>query len=354
MKGTDKPNINPQPHLGRPKEVYKPEQEMGGYLSLAKVITVHHKRNTVDVQIIKTKDLITSSATNEGKFGAKILVSTAHFNKINNTGSGVVEPIQEGQLVILAFLDGLKNEPIILGSVHDTWITTNNILTDIYPLHPDDTMYDKREALKYKRVYPSQGFYTVDGLGGVEYSLPSKTFLKIDTEYYSNITDDHLGTDHKDLEEKDPFHNLDTRSAKTVEEMNPVSLLFVHRSNFEDSLTTWSKVFIGVDGEIRVTRDNRDDKLSYIELSSKGNFKVRRQLDSPNREQGNNYSEISIDDSDGNIVLERCVDGETSKVTIDGSGNLQLKHKSGSTITFDSAGNISVSCTTFTVNGRTI
>lgn len=343
MKGTERPNVQFQPHLGRPVEVYKPEEDMGGYLALAKVTTVHNKRNTVDVQIIKSKDLISSSASNEGKFDAKILVSTAHFNKVTNTGSGVVEPFQEGQLVILAFLDGLKNEPIILGSVHDTWSPTNNILTDRYPLYPNNTVYDKREAFKYLRVYPSQAYYSVDGMGGIEYSLPSKSFLKIDTEYYSDINDNHLGTDHKDLDEKDPYHNYDTRCGKSVEEMTAVNMLLVHRTAFNDDITTWTKLFLGVGGEVRITRDNRDDKLSYIELSPEGNFKVRRQLDSPMRGEGENNSEINLS-SNGSITLEHSIGTKKSSISIDDTNNILLEHESGSYIKLNENGDIVINC----------
>src|SRR6185312_3211035 len=127
------PNINLQPFLGRYRENYKPQNEMGGYLTLAKVIKIHHKNSTVDLQIVKTNDSISSNESNEGRFGARILTASAHFNRETLASSGVIEPMQEGQLVILAFLDGFKNELIVLGSLHDIWEVHNNILTKQYP-----------------------------------------------------------------------------------------------------------------------------------------------------------------------------------------------------------------------------
>lgn len=345
MRGTERPNVQLQPHLGKLQEVYKPEEQMGGYLSLAKVITVHQKRNTVDVQIIKSNDIIGSSIQNEGKFGAKVLVSTAHFSNTTNTSSGVIEPIQEGQLVVLAFLDSLKNEPIIIGSFHNTWTPNNNILTNNYPLYPDKTTYDRREANKYLRVFPAQGYYRVDGMGGVEYSLPSKTFIKVDTEYYSSISDKHLSTDHKDLEEKDIFHNYSTKSGRMVETQSPVRMLLVHRTSYDDNTTTWTKGFIDTDGRFRLTRDNRDDNLTYTEMTPEGKYILRRQLDSPIHGEGQKYSQIELDDVTGSITILRKDGVNESMVQIDGDNNIYLKHDCGSYIKLDSNGDIIINAT---------
>jgi hypothetical protein len=326
-------DIRPQPHLGRIEDNYKPHENMGGTLAIGKVLKVHHKHGTIDLQIIKSNDVISADPTTEGKFGARLLTSTAHYDGVLMASSGVVEPMQEGQLVLLAFLDGLKNQPVILGSFHQTWETENNVLPDIYPLKPDESLWDKREAVKYLRVHPSQFYQRIDSIGAMEMSHPSKTFLQVDPDLYGEISDAHDSYDHVDLNEKDPFTG-GTRSAREEESAFPVKVLFVHRSSYDDDITTWTKFFTDSSGMFRITRDNNDETLSYFQISEQGAFTFRRQLDSTEHDSGTNYSEISLDET-GSMKLERVIDGKSSYIGVDESGRIVLSHLSGKSMVID-------------------
>jgi hypothetical protein len=336
-KNSNTPNIRLQPHLGRVQDNYKKNNDMGGVLTLAKVLKVHHKQGTLDLQTIRTNDVISSDSSNEGKFGARVLTSTAYYDNVLMASSGVLEPIQEGQLVLLAFMDGYKNSPIVLGSFHNTWDTDQNILTEAYPLQPDNGVWDRREAVKYLRVHPSQWYMRVDGIGAMEMSHPSKTFLQLDPDIYGDgINDTHGGYDHKDLHEKDPQFGT-TRVGRTQESTNPVNMLFIHRTSADDTLTTWTKFFINAQGMFRVTRDNNDGMLSYIQMEDAGSMKIRRQIDSPVHEDGNNYSEISLAET-GGVSIARTIDGQTSSVSVDDNGDILLQHSSGKYLRIDSTG----------------
>ena len=327
-----------QPHLGRVKNNYKPHLDFN-MIAVAKIIKVHHKHGTVDLQLIKSNNVISSDPSNEGKYGARILTTTAHYDPVLMSSSGVVEPIQEGQLVLVAFIDGLKNQPVILGSFHQTWESEQNILPNIYPLNPNNSMWEKREALKYLRVHPSQFYQRVDGIGAMEMSHPSKTFLQIDPDLYGEISDSHKGYDHINLNERDPYTGQ-SRSARTEESSYPVNVLFIHRSNFDDSMTTWTKFFINSSGMFRLTRDNNDGTLSYLQISENGEMILRRQTDSPNHGEGENYSEMSIG-QDGTIAMSRVVDGKSSSIAVDGYGDIILSHKDGSYVKLTPDGMVS-------------
>lgn len=291
---TTTPPIVTQPFLGGIHETKKFDDVMG-YLALAKVTSVHHKYNTVDVQVIKTKEVITSIPSNEGKLGARVCVPSAHFNARNNTFSGVVEPMQEGQLVILAFLDGTRTQPIILGSLHDTWTMDNNILPTRYPLTPMTSEVDYEEALKYLRVFPSQSYIKVNGVGGVEYSHPSTSFMKIDSgaelPESAPMGDGREDFDHDDLSETDPYNGGKTLSGNSEHELLPVHMLFTHRSHYERELSKWLKFYISNLGMFRITRDNNEDNLSYIEISEDGDVTQRIQLDSHTHDSGDDFLE---------------------------------------------------------------
>lgn len=325
-----------QPHLGKPVENYKPHESMGGYMALAKITKIHHKHGTVDIQLIKNSNRISSSADNEGKYGAKVGTSTAHFNGITMSSSGVVEPLQEGQWVVVGYLDNLKNEPVILCSFHNTWELTNNILPSKYPLNPQESLGDTREALKYLRVFPCQSYVKVDGVGCLEYSHPSGTFLAIEPDIdESNLTDDHDGFSHKDLSEKDPVTGQ-TRSANTEESLLPVNILLSQKC----SNNVFIKAFLNKFGGIRTTRDANDGMLTYYSIGLDGEFVIRRQLDSSHHEQGSNYSKIEVSPK-GGINVSR-VNGETTQFDISESGRATMSRGSSS-VTISESGDISVS-----------
>ncbi|AYP68592.1 hypothetical protein EalM132_00080 [Exiguobacterium phage vB_EalM-132] len=316
-----------QPHLGKPQERYKPGDDSNSLL-LAKVTKVHHKHGTVDLQIIKSNSTINSDASTEGRFGARVATATAHYNPETLSTSGTIEPIQEGQLVMVAFLDGLLSQPVIIGSFHQTWESENNILPDIYPLVVEDSIYDLREATKYLKVHPSQFYERVDGIGAKEVSHPSKTFMQIDPDLYDEISDGHKAYDHDNLHERDPLTGS-SRSARDENSAFPVKILYVHRSSFMDDDTTWTKFFVDSTGTFRLTRDNNDGALTFMEVEEKGGFKIRRQEDSPNHDDGATYSEFSMD-VDGDISLMKSIEGKQSGLTINGrTGDITLQHKDG-------------------------
>jgi len=315
MAGED---IVVQSSLGRVGQNYKNTKDMKGKNYLAKVTKVHHKSNTIEVVLIKSMSKLTSAIENEGNLGVRMMVPSGHFDAIKQTSSGVVEPMQVDQLVVIGFLDNTGTSPVMLGCFHDTTYYKNNILTEKYPLDIDNNFEDLREGLKYLRVTPSQMYHRIDGIGGIEVSLPSTTFLKIDIDTEDVITDEHSGFDHEDLKEKDPYRQYTTRKGVTEEAQLPVSMLFVHRSSFYKEFTTWTKMFLNREGTLRLSRDNNDDTLTFWELGEEGGFTHRRQLDSSylpgsNIDDSKNYGELRID-KDANYHLER-IDEESKRQT---------------------------------------
>jgi len=321
-----------QPGLGKVSDA---SSEMN-QLAIAKVTKVHHKHNTVDLQIIKTNSTISSDAASEGKFGARVLTTSAHFDGKLMSSSGVVEPMQEGQLVLLAFVDGQKAQPVILGSFHQTWESEQNVLQSSYPLNADEELWDKREALKYLRVLPSQFYQRIDGIGALEMSHPSKTFLQVDPDLYDEINDSHKGHDHINLHERSPMTG-EGISANSEEGMYAVNILLVHRSSFDDDATTWTKLFVNNHGMLRLTRDNNDGTLSYYQMSEDGTLTLRRQVDSPNHGEGENYSEITMG-TEGAISLNRVIGNTSSSISIDEAGDIVLSHKDGAYATLTADG----------------
>jgi len=330
-----------QSSLGKMEQENRKDVNMGGYTALGRVIKVHHKHNTADVKLIRFNDVLMGSTENEGRYACKILVNSAVYNQKLDKSSGVVEPMVVGQLVIVAFIDNMKTQPIIIGSMH-RMDAPENMLTTRYPVDESDV----REAHKYLRVFPSQDYLKVDGMGNMEIATHSKTFF-VFTE--DGADDAHMSFDFENLTEKDKK----TKKTITMEDFlyrNPKDFLMVFRDNWEDDLTTWTKLFVRKDGLLRVTRDKRDGKLTYMSLDVDGQLKLRRQLDSHEHESGSSYSEVGVD-VDGTAYLKSSgTSGETS-VKVDTGGRVTIKN-SKVTITISADGTTKIDTENCIINSK--
>src|SRR5690606_30561939 len=114
----------------------------------------------------------------------------------------------------------------------------------------------------------------------------------------------------------------------------PPKLLYVHRTSFDNDETTWTKVYFDDQGMFRLTRDNRDDKLSFFEISSEGTIKLRRQNDDPNHNQGQDFSEILFEEN-GDAVIKRNFGKDFIELRVTKDG-LKITHSTGSTFSIGS------------------
>lgn len=336
-----------QSNLGNVISVSRKDINMKGILVLAKVIKVYHKNNTVDVKLIRSNNIIKSSDKNEGRFACRVLCCNAGYDKKNQMSWGVIEPLSKGQLVIVSFLDGYKSEPIIIGSMHYV-NNSNNILTSKFPIKADMDIYDFRENTKYLRVFPLQDYFRLDGYGDLEFSLHCKSFIS----WSQGVTDKSSklnGTDFKDLKEKNVLTGKTLSIPTTYRNpymgvfddfIIPKDFLIVFRDNFDDALTTWTKIYANMSdpeekGLIRVSREPNDGTLSYVQMDKAGQITVRRQLDSIEFNEGQNFAELTIG-SNGTITVKRGqstfqisdteIKIDSKKVTINGIDFSNHKH----------------------------
>lgn len=307
-----------QASLGKSQDEPRRDVNMGGFMSIARVIKVHHKNNTVDLMGLRGSNPIAGSSDNEGRYAARLLTSNAKHDDDTKKSWGVVEPIQEGELVLVGFVDGYKQQPIVFGSLHRMDEEVMNMLNPEYPI----LKTNQREYAQYIRVFPRQDYIRVDGLGNVEWAHHQKTFLKMDTE---TLDDSRYGTDYHNLYMKDKVTG-DTINYNESGVDSPIDLLFVQRDNWDNSQTKWTKVYLKKNGMFRFTRDNRENNLFYIEVSPEGAFKARRQLDSFVHASGSNFTEIKTT-KDGEVELNRTNGGNVSKVNLAVNGTVTISAK---------------------------
>ena len=315
-----------QSTLGRiTQDNYRPDMNMSGYLAVGRVLKVHHKSNTADVVLVNTNDTITSSGSQEGKFAARILQNFANYDPKRGKAWGSITPMAVGSLVLVGYLDNMKSKPIILGQFPRPEVGENTLPTT-YPLDEKSAGYTRREALKTVEVYPSLAYKKIDGESNVEFAHASKTFFamyntNMDVDNY--LDDNHLGFDHQNLTETDNTTG-EVITSDVPEAQAPTKILFVHRSAFDDQNTTWTKFFVAASGLLRITRDNNDGKLSFMEIAEDGTMSFTRQLDNPNHHQSVDYSQF-MQDASGNTLLQRVQGDTTTQVGVTSYGSALMQ-----------------------------
>lgn len=304
-----------------------------GYLAFGKVLKVHAKRYTADVQLYGSSDTIMSSTSNEGVHSCRIGVGNAGVDGYFKKPYGEIVPIQKGSIVLIGFIRNTTKKPVILRVFHN--ITEemgernyNNILTSAYPVDSEEDLF------RYTNISRIQDFVTMDGIGNFEVASHTKSFF--------------VGINKKEIDEENfDYEDLSIRNPDgtvvKVDEVNskPMKFLAVFRDKFLDGASNSLRVIIdSARTAFRLAKlQKSENKLSMFEIDQNGAIKLRRQLDTKSwQEDSKNYTEICIT-SDGNIEITLHGSKETSlKVT--GAG-LNIDTKDSVSVTAESDINLS-------------
>ena len=314
-----------------------------GFLAFGKILKIHHKRNTADVRMFNSNDIIVSSASQEGIHSCRIGVSIAGIDEEFQKPYGQIVPLQKGMIVLVAFLRNTSQKPVIISVFHNITedigeINYNNILTSTYPLE------NPIEMFRYTSISRIQDFITIDGIGNLEVASHSKSFL-VSTN--KNIDEDTY--DYEDLSIKDKS----TQKTISVPEnkSSPHKLLAVFRDSYQDDQTNWLRIFIdALKTSFRITKIKKSSNtLSKFEVDSEGSIVMRRQTDSYQNNSGSSYAEIKVQPT-GDIIIQSTVGAKTMiKIT---SSGLEIETKGTSKISSDV--DINITSPTIQVQSSTI
>lgn len=286
--------IRSQSMLGNSVVETRKDQNMGGTLLFGKVVKVYHKNHSADVEIMNNQfgKLLTSDK-NEGKYACKILENYAGFDSNLNVAYGNITPIQVGDCVVVGFINNYKSQPVILGCLHST-DNSKSILPSEYPLNEGEELDRKLSVTKL------QDYFTINGNGDWEIAHHSNAFVHAS----SNTDIDAENFDWEDLQLGSKIRNSSTAK--------PLSIIAGIKT-FVGSL----KLFIqGTSGLLRLFRTS-ENTLSLIESDKDGNFRLRLQSDSAKIDDGNTYSELSMNISTGDIRIIQKTAEDQNEVLID-------------------------------------
>lgn len=285
-----------QSQLGKEaKRMYKEGQNVVR-LSLARVAKVNYKYNTVDVVTTLHKNSTTKNPTDNGRYSARLPVSFGGRTPEGKPyGSNTLVTV--GSLVLLGFLEGSKDAPIVLNIYGDADNQSQLTRTTFNSADESDESI-QRELWQLFTLYPSMTYQNTDGNGNKEVTFSGKSFLYItDTDAENDYVQD-TGFDYIDLP------NSRYANGELIEPKSPNSptLLYVHQGIYDKHRVT---IFLKADGTMRVGSRHLDGKgITFQEMRTDGSYSIVQQKDTPDPEMESEvFSKFEIR-ANGEVVLQ--------------------------------------------------
>ena len=277
------------------KRRYKEEHNLVR-LSLARVVKVNYKYNTVDVVTTRHKNPLVKNPTDNGKFSARLPVSFGGRTPDGKVyGSSTLVTV--GSLVLIGYIEGNKESPIVLNIYGDT--DNQSMLTRTELTGADETEEAiQRELWQLFTLYPSMTYKNIDGRGNQEITFSGKTFMYVtETDpdgYY--ITDEGFDYDHLPSSRYANGELIEPKSP------NAPTVLYVHQGVYDNHRVTF---FIKPDGTVRVgSRHKNGEGVTFQELKTDGSFSIVQKGDTTNPEgESTKFSQFQLTE-EGSLLLQ--------------------------------------------------
>jgi hypothetical protein len=285
-----------QSQLGKQmKRKYKEGQNISR-LSLARVTKVNYKYNTVDVETTRYKNSFAKNPSDEGKFSAKLPIAFGGQTPDGNA-YGSTTLVTVGSLVLIGFMEGSKDHPIVLNIYGETNNQSQLTRTTFSSADESDEAV-QRELWQLFNLYPSMTYSNIDGRGNKEVTFSGKTFMYItDTDPNNDYIND-AEFDY-DLLPSSRYANGDLIEPKSS---TAPTLLYVHQGVYDDHRVT---LFIKGDGTLRVgSRHVNGEGVTYYEMKPDGGIEIAQKADTSNpEEESKDFSSMGITNT-GNVYLK--------------------------------------------------
>jgi hypothetical protein len=285
-----------QSQLGKEVERRYKEGQNIVRMSMARVVKVNYKYNTVDVVTTLHKNSTVKNPSDNGKFSARLPISfggTTPDGKVY--GSNTLVTV--GSLVLIGFMEGSKDHPIVLNIYGET--NNQSQLTRTTFSSADESDEDiQRELWQLFTLYPSMTYRNTDGHGNQEMTFSGKSFMYItdtdpDNDYVNDAEFDY------DLLPSSRYANGELIEPKSAQ--SP-TLLYVHQGVYDKHRVTF---FIKSDGTVRLgSRHTEGVGVTFMEMTTDGAFQIVQKAGSTNPEESvEKFSKMGIEPN-GTVVLK--------------------------------------------------
>ena len=264
-------------------------------LTLAKVIKVYYEYQTVELKTLYGNTNLGLGNGTNGQFSAPFPKSYTAYTPENEV-YGETPTIVPGQLVLVGFIGGNHNNPIVINTYGINEL--NKQLTRT-PLISGDMRNDRNYKLNSAsfKVHPSLNYEYHDGEGNISKSWNGNTFLSItsDDTNLDTATDIGLGTLFTDLSTS---YYTDGSLIESRIKRSP-TMLFKHQGfydmfgNPDNHITMF---YLDSDGTYRRSIVNETESFRQTLVQDHmGTYRVRTDYNSLDLDQGTEFIEFGID-----------------------------------------------------------
>ena len=256
-----------QSSLGNVKYLLRGDLDNNGKIALATVKGTNNRKQTVDVVLFN--DYFLGEVDDERTISCKRLETFAGFEREAGLSHGSVTPLQDGELVLVAFVDSMKYRPVIIGSIAPP---------------SNEATYSPKVKAKGEEADERFENFTVS-------KIQDHTFTNGEGEYEKNFFTGNVVTgrkakvsDHRENAYR--YNDITLRKKKNYEpirvsrdkvDYKPFNYLAVTKNTWEDTDSTIYSRFYNdsENGVIRVSRDTTN-RLTYFEIDDEFNLQYQR------------------------------------------------------------------------------
>lgn len=291
--------LNPmrfQANLGSERERRYKEGDKVVKLSLARVTKVNYKYNTVEVTTTVYKNSTGGNPNDNGKFSARLPVAFGGTTPDGNVyGSNTLVTV--GSLVLVGYLEGSKDQPIVLNIYGDT-DNQSQLTRTTFSSADESQEAIQQELWQLFTLYPSMTYRNIDGHGNQEVTFSGKSFLYITDSDPDNSYVQDGGFDYDDLPSS-RYANGELIEPKSA--ASP-TVLYVHQGIYESHRVTF---FIKADGTVRMgSRHKEGTGITFMEMTTDGTFHIVQNKGTTDPEgEPEKFSKIGIND-DGDVIMK--------------------------------------------------
>lgn len=262
------------------------------FITLAKVTKVYYKQGKLDFKLTNTVSIVQEQG-GDGSGSAPIPVDF-FGRKPDGQVFGHYRPVKVGDLIAIAYINGHRSNPIVIGVYPDSAPDYELISPSMFETGDDNDSGIAETGLAEQKVYPSMQTSYRSGSGTIAEALNGHSFLILDDETANQY--DQLWTDYESV----GFFNHNGETTNPLKE-EAGSWLLVHEDNPDgDGDGHRTRFYVNPKGEIQIVLMGSDSEgdVSVLEGSRKDGFTLKHYNDLSSIKSGDKGQDVYNPDFD--------------------------------------------------------
>lgn len=293
------------------------------YIVLARVTKVYFKQGKLDFKVTNTADNIVASMGGDGTCSAPIPVDFFGY-QADGTPFGHYRRVAVGDLVSVAFLNGHRSTPIILGVYPDTSDSYEIISPSMYEDGDTSDSMIAETSLADKAIQPSGQIEYRSGSGSIYKALNGHSFLAVGNENEAELNKlwyrySNVGHFYVDGKIQNPLHEeagdwllVHENNTDSDIDDNHITRFFVNSSGaFEVALFDAT-----MSGSFSVLRGSKDEGFTiarYYDVDPKKSGDLNNQVEEPDLDNAPTYVRFNLGNDKQGAVIEATTKGLSTK-----------------------------------------